>query len=287
MIGAATAKYTRRQEARHAGQAKKETRMTKRRPMTEEEWLAWASPEPMLYYLHQHRRIGRVPGGQRRLRLFRCACCRSAWDQFEDERCRQAVEVSERYADGNARRAELAAARQDAEEAQRAADQQWHELARRHPAGSALWRDAYLYHAVAVAAHYTAGTRLDARVGHLVAMSVQSARIAQVAEGPANPQAVTARREEERIQADFLRDLFGNPFRPPPTPASAVLAWNDRTVVRIARAIYEERAFDRLPILADALLDAGCDDEELIRHCRSEGPHVRGCWAVDLILGKS
>jgi hypothetical protein len=66
-----------------------------------------------------------------------------------------------------------------------------------------------------------------------------------------------------------------------------VLTWNDGTVRRLAEAIYEERAFGRLPILADALLDAGCDNEELIAHCRSEGPHVRGCWAVDLILGKS
>ena len=57
-------------------------------------------------------------------------------------------------------------------------------------------------------------------------------------------------------------------------------------VRRMAEGIYTGRAFDRLPILADALLDAGCDNEELIRHCRSDGPHVRGCWAVDLILGK-
>ena len=67
----------------------------------------------------------------------------------------------------------------------------------------------------------------------------------------------------------------------------AVLAWSDGTVMRMAQGIHEERAFDRLPILGDALLDAGCDDEELIGHCRSAGPHVRGCWALDLILGKS
>jgi hypothetical protein len=89
------------------------------------------------------------------------------------------------------------------------------------------------------------------------------------------------------IPAALLRCIFGNPFRSqPPLPAS-VLAWNGDTVRRIAEGIYEERAFDRLPILADALLDAGCDDEELLAHCRSAGPHVRGCWAVDLILGKS
>jgi hypothetical protein len=57
-------------------------------------------------------------------------------------------------------------------------------------------------------------------------------------------------------------------------------------VPKIAQGIYEERAFDRLPILHDALLDAGCDNEDMLTHCRSEGPHVRGCWVVDLILGK-
>ena len=91
---------------------------------------------------------------------------------------------------------------------------------------------------------------------------------------------------ERREQAALLRCLFGSPFRPPAPLPLAVLAWNDGTVRRIAEGIYGERAFDRLPILADALLDAGCDDEGLLAHCRSEEPHVRGCWAVDLILGK-
>jgi hypothetical protein len=92
----------------------------------------------------------------------------------------------------------------------------------------------------------------------------------------------------------LLRDILGNPFRPSPPLLPAVLAWNDRTISRLAQAIYDERKLpegtldnSRLAILADALLDAGCDDEALIQHCRSEGPHVRGCWAVDLILAKS
>jgi hypothetical protein len=92
----------------------------------------------------------------------------------------------------------------------------------------------------------------------------------------------------------LLRDIIGNPFRPSPPLPAAVLAWNDRTVYRLAQAIYEDRQLPagtldtaRLAILADALLDAGCDDEALIAHCRGAGPHVRGCWAVDLILGKT
>jgi hypothetical protein len=93
-----------------------------------------------------------------------------------------------------------------------------------------------------------------------------------------------ASRETWRQRA-LLVDIFGNPFRSSALDGSW-LRWNDATVARIARGVYEERAFDRLPILADALLDAGCDDEELIQHCRGEGPHVRGCWAVDLMLGK-
>ena len=91
-----------------------------------------------------------------------------------------------------------------------------------------------------------------------------------------------------------VRDIFVNPSRPAHCLTPTVLAWNDRTLPRLAQAIYEERQLPegtldtaRLAILADALLDAGCDNEDLIQHCRSPWPHVRGCWAVDLILGKT
>jgi hypothetical protein len=95
------------------------------------------------------------------------------------------------------------------------------------------------------------------------------------------------------IHTCHLRDPLGKPFCPSPPLPPAVLAWNDGTIPRIAEAIYQERKMPegtldtgRLAILADALLDAGCNDEELIAHCRGEGPHVRGCFAIDLILGK-
>jgi hypothetical protein len=86
-------------------------------------------------------------------------------------------------------------------------------------------------------------------------------------------------------QASLLRDVMGNPFRSV-SINTCWLTWNDRTIPKIAAGIYADRAFDSLPILADALEDAGCDNADLLAHCRGPGPHVRGCWAVDLILGK-
>jgi hypothetical protein len=81
----------------------------------------------------------------------------------------------------------------------------------------------------------------------------------------------------------LIRDIFGNPFR----PIVADPAWVTPTVQSIASAIYADRAFDRLPILADALEEAGCTNADLLLHCRQPGEHVRGCWVVDLVLGKT
>ena len=84
-------------------------------------------------------------------------------------------------------------------------------------------------------------------------------------------------------QCAILRCIFGNPFR----AGTCDTAWQTATVTSLAQAIYDERAFDRLPILADALEDAGCTNADILSHCRGPGPHVRGCWVVDLLLGRS
>jgi hypothetical protein len=84
--------------------------------------------------------------------------------------------------------------------------------------------------------------------------------------------------------ADFVRDIFGNPFR----PVAVDPGWLTSTVVALARGIYDDRAFERMPILADALEDSGCDHADVLAHCRgAEATHVRGCWVVDLLLGKT
>jgi hypothetical protein len=92
--------------------------------------------------------------------------------------------------------------------------------------------------------------------------------------------------DNERAECGLLRCVVGNPFRRPPAIDPAWLAWNGGTVPRLAQSVYDERAFDRLPPLADALEDAGCADADLLGHLRGPGPHVRGCWVVDLLLGK-
>jgi hypothetical protein len=92
------------------------------------------------------------------------------------------------------------------------------------------------------------------------------------------------RAAEERVQTDLLRCIFGSlPFR----PVAVGRHWLKANAVMLARTIYNERAFDRLAGLADTLERAGCDSADILAHCRSPGPHVRGCWVVDLMLGKN
>jgi hypothetical protein len=101
-----------------------------------------------------------------------------------------------------------------------------------------------------------------------------------------------AAEEDARAAADaevcrLLREFFGNPLRPAPAIDPAWLSWDHGLVARLARAIYDGHRFGELPVLADALEEAGCADEALLAHLRGPGPHARGCWALDLLLGKS
>jgi hypothetical protein len=108
----------------------------------------------------------------------------------------------------------------------------------------------------------------------------------EFAQNPWNPAWGTAydmsSRVERRVYFSMIYEVFGNPFRP------VILnpAWLTPTATKLAQTIYKDRAFDCLPILADALEDAGCDNADILRHCRGPGAHVRGCWVIDLLLGK-
>jgi hypothetical protein len=104
-------------------------------------------------------------------------------------------------------------------------------------------------------------------------------------------EAVT-RHQQQQAHCALLRDIFGNPFRQLAID-SAWFQWNDGIVPRLAAAIYEDRRLPegtldtgRFAVLADALEEAGCANEEILGHLRGPGPHVRGCWVIDLLLGK-
>ena len=216
--------------------------------MTEEEWLTCADPKPKLEFL-------RGKASERKLRLFAVACCRRIWQLLPDERSRHAVEVAERYADAQATEEELLAVGMDAS------------------AVPLNFSDMTSVNATEAALYTTGPTRylLDSRQPGL-----NPALNAGLAVSG------NALNREQRHQALLLRDLFGNPFR----PIAVDPAWLTPTVVQLAQTIYDDRAFDRMPELADALHDAGCHDADILNHCRGLGPHVRGCWVVDLILGK-
>jgi len=95
-----------------------------------------------------------------------------------------------------------------------------------------------------------------------------------------------ARKEVRRPHADLLREVIGNLFRTTKVDPSW-LAWSNGTVVKLAQGIYDDRRFEDLPILADALEEAGCREQSVLDHLRGPGPHVRGCWPLDLILGRA
>jgi hypothetical protein len=89
--------------------------------------------------------------------------------------------------------------------------------------------------------------------------------------------------EQRKHLCDLIRDVIGYPCR----PVALDVAWQTPVAVALAQTIYDERRFSDLPILADALEEAGCDNADILAHCRGPGPHARGCWAVDLLLGKA
>jgi hypothetical protein len=151
------------------------------------------------------------------------------------------------------------------------------EVAARYAEGSATEEALRAAHVAAGQVRWvgTAAQGLAARAAEHVASAVP-----WVACGAS--MAAAAMREERAWQCTILRDVVGNPFR----PAAFDPRWRTADAVGLARGTYDEGAFDRLPILADALEDAGCTDPDLLGHLRAPGPHVRGCWALDLILGK-
>jgi hypothetical protein len=256
--------------------------VTKRKPINEGQWLSAEGPDLLLSYLEQHRVITRVPGGRRRLVLFACGCCRLVWERIEDEASRRAVEVSERAAEGQASRQELRAAEEEAEAVCKGTQQQLYLFAREASASAERTR-AGVRSGLAQAACMAATRRFSVMSAHSAAMTTATA-VMWLAGAPEAGQ--QARRAMTARQAQLVRCIFGNPFRPLPDIDPAWPAWDGGAVRKLAASIHAERRFGDLPVLADALEEAGCADEAILRHCRDGGDHALGCWVLDRLLGK-
>jgi hypothetical protein len=218
-------------------------------PYREADWLAETSAEWVVACAGEKAR-------PRKRRLFVCACCRHVerlWlGPGEGRKYAHALEVSERYADGEASLGQLSLAE------------------------ISLDVNNLLMETL------TPTTAARSAVAHAVRYRPQPGEVFGWLDY-ALRQAGQA--EEGKGLCELARDVFGNPFRPV-TADPAWLCANDHAVRKVARVIYADRAFGDLPILADALEEAGCADEQLLTHCRGGGLHARGCWAVDLALGK-
>jgi hypothetical protein len=290
--------------------------------VTEDEWVNATAPMPMLEFL---RASGRV--SDRKLRLFDVACCRRVWHLLTDERSRQAVDAAEKLADNLLSRRRLLAARAAAQEAFREAKfEEYRAEAEAQFCYTISYCKVCATLYAAAAARVVVAARAGQTIGLLdaykqselrrrphgdrgkgcyywAAAAARSAeRVRQFrAEGMADDAIPPhdaflraqdkhddAERREHSAQVDLLRDIIGPlPFRPV-TINPDVLAWNDRLVLRLAQAIYGERRWTDMPVMADALLDAGCDNEDMLGHCREQrAGHTKGCWVIDLLLGKS
>jgi hypothetical protein len=205
----------------------------------------------MLSWLRKQERLS-----DRKTRLFAVACCRRIWSLLTDERSRAAVEIAERYADGLATEVELEAAAAAASKAWNVASCKGYDC-RPFTASMAAYNVA-----IPIGWWGAAPAFVDPH------------RIVQEIMPDPN--------EEASIQCGILRDIFG----PPSREARLDSSWLTASVVALATAAYAARTFNCLPELADLLEEAGCDEAELHQHLRSEGPHFRGCFAIDAVLGK-
>jgi hypothetical protein len=218
--------------------------------MTEAEWLAGADLYGMLRLMHNSGRM-------RKLRLFAVACGRRLKALPSVKRALAAIDLAERYADGLVAKEEMDAASEAAYNATR-----WTRGAVRTANAVAGWASLSF-----------------ADVNSLYGLAHALRGDEEALGGPARA-----------VQVELVREVFGNPFR----AVTVNPAWLAPTVMSLATTAYEERDLPsghldpaRLSVLADALEEAGCSEPELLGHLRSPGPHVRGCWALDLILGKA
>jgi hypothetical protein len=226
------------------------------RKMSEQEWLATTNPYDLTHY--------KACRSERKRRLLSCAFARRVLFLIPDDRYPRAMEVAERYADGVASEEQMRATR-------RLMNKAWNDR---------QFTEGGNHAATAVLATLNKGA-VGAANGWEAAAAAQGSLT--------RPDFSRGYDAEQHVACALARDVFGNPFR----PVSIDPAWLTPTVTSLATAAYDERILPsgeldqaRLAVLGDALEDAGCQDAEILGHCRHVDVHVRGCWVVDLLIGK-
>lgn len=239
--------------------------------MTEGQWLTCSQVKPMLNYLTKtpgviyKTKVQQHPRGRRRLRLFGVAVTRRVLHLVADPKLLELHAAAEAFADGTGTIEDLDRLRVESSYrgfsciSDDMTGDRFHDLLNHQP------RAAFATEAVGL---------LGARDAHSSVIGYNNAAVALCGEHFAG---------ETALQCDLFRDVFGNPFRKTEFDKS----WRTSTVKALAKQMYDSREFGAMPILADALQDAGCDDEAILAHCREPREHVRGCWVIDLVLGKS
>jgi hypothetical protein len=220
---------------------------------------------------------GRV--SDRKLDLFNGWCCHALRPYLTDPRARAAARYAERHVeegcpDGPEREEVLTAAKAAVEELIK-----WAHAA---PTAAEIRRRRVYAFAAQIAQQALGHDQPNRGVWANALLTAHAFGYANDERAACLPGTDELRDEHLRLQASIFRDIAGNLL----APAEFDPRWRTEDTLGLARGIYEDHAFARLPLLGDALMDAGCDDERLLAHCRSRGPHARGCWVVDLILGK-
>jgi hypothetical protein len=272
--------------------------------MTEQEWLTCTDPVKMLESLHGKAR-------DRKLRLFACACCRRLWCELslEDQAI---VSLIEQCAESQA---QLETVRRRLHELcpnslfQDWDQSDWGWLRRGVPRQSPEWptdeelkeleMEGGWFPEILFLPNPRCATRITLTHLYLLRAEAEKRSEAPLRRPLVIPGKIVedwgeswddlmhaVREDESPWQANILRDIVNNPFRPTPAVNRSWQIWRDGTVVRLAQSIYEEMAFHRMPMLAHAIEEAGCANSEILNHCRGQGQHVRGCWLLDLVLAK-
>jgi len=224
--------------------------------MTEEEWQIAIDPFALVISL-------RKKVSERKLRLFAVACCTRILHASQvSEYAREAIRVAEEYADGHATADQL-----------------------QNPQ---VFRSLAVFGSSAAESACRNCLELDDPVVMADAASCNASwgivAVGAFAEATNRLDPVFEKQlsEEKQHQTDLLRCIVGNPFR----PATFTPTWRTEHAVGLSLRMYDGRDFAAMPILADAIEEAGCDNADVLTHCREPGPHARGCWVVDGVLGK-